>query len=193
MRESGRGTGLALLVLVLAVTAAGIWLVMERWQAQVLGTIEPSPAELGLAVDDLPVQSDDRVTPAVGTYSDFTERPLFTSTRRPPVVEEEPVAVVAEPEPEPERPLSELTDLRLISVVITPVQQQAWFREGRTEALLRLGAGDTFREWTLHRVEPAYVMFRARGSEYRVDLRPVGAVVNSDSAGGRVAPRSRRW
>ena len=193
MRESGRGTALALLVLVLAVTAAGIWLVMERWQAQVLETIESSPAELRLAVDDLPEQSDDRVTPAVGTYSDFTERPLFTSTRRPPVVEEEPVAVVAEPEPEPEQPLPELTDLRLISVVITPEQQQAWFREGRTEALLRLAAGDTFREWTLHRVEPSYVMFRARGSEHRVDLRPVGAVVNSDSAGGRVAPRSRRW
>ncbi|MFO7896952.1 MAG: hypothetical protein R6U84_08470 [Candidatus Cloacimonadales bacterium] len=107
------------------------------------------------------------------------------------VVEEEPVAVVDEPEPE--QPLPDLADLQLISVVITPVQQQAWFREGRTDALLRLAAGDTFREWTLHRVEPSYVMFRARDSEYRVDLRPVGAVVNSDPAGGRVAPRSRRW
>ena len=191
MRESGRGIGLALLVLVLAVTAAGIWGAMERWQAQVLETIEPDPAEARMALDDLLEQPDHRIPPAVGTYSDLTERPLFTSTRRPPVVAEEPAAAVAEPEPE--QPLPELTDLRLISVVITPVQQQAWFREGRTEALLRLAAGDTFREWTLHRVEPSYVMFRARGSEYRVDLRPVGAVVNSDPAGGRVAPRSRHW
>jgi hypothetical protein len=191
MREPGRRTGLALLVLALAVITAGIWVVMERWQAGVLESVESSPAEARMAPDDLLEQSDDRGIPAVGAYTDLTERPLFTSTRRPPVVEEESVAVVTESEPE--QPLPELTDLRLISVVITPVQQQAWFREGRTDALLRLAAGDTFREWTLHRVEPSYVTFRARGSEYRVDLRPVGAVVNSGPARGRVAPQSRRW
>ena len=189
MRGYGWSNGIGLLVLALALTVTGIWVAMAHWQTQVLQSLESGRVEAVPAQDRLPEQPDEPILSGPGTYTVLLERPLFTSTRRPPVEEEEPAPVVADAEPE--RPLPGLEDLELVSVLITPEQRQAWFRQQGSETLLRLATDDVHREWTLRRVEPAYVIFWARGSEYRVELRSLHPTVSGDRATGRAVPQGR--
>jgi hypothetical protein len=190
MRRSVRGVGLVGLLLVLAGVTGVIWFAMEQWQARVLRSLAQAPVET-LAAPELLELPDDMVSTAPVRHSELTERPLFIPTRRPPAVDED--APPAASEPEPEAPLPDLADLRLISVIITPSARYAWFQEKGKEDLLRVAAGELLREWTLDDVERSHVIFRARGSEHRVDLRPVPAVDDGDAAAERATPRKREW
>ena len=184
-----------LAALVLAVVVAATWVVMERWQARVLESVQPVPPAAQVVADPaapapLP---EEPVPPAMVDYQDLVERPLFMSTRRPPevdVAEAETVAAETDPEPEPEEPLPELSDLRLTSVIITPEGREAWFMAGDSGGLVRLPTGATLREWTLDRVEEDHVVFRGRDAEERLELRPLGRGVDL-APGERAAPRAR--
>jgi hypothetical protein len=189
-RSSVRGIGLVGLLFVLAASTGVIWFVMEQWQSRVLRDLAQQQEETFAAPEQLELP-DDPVTATPAGHAELTERPLFMPTRRPPVVADEEGS--AAPEPEPETPLTDLADLRLISVIITPSGRYAWFRETGNEELLRVAAGETLREWTLDDVERSHVVFRARSSEHRVDLRPVPAVDDGGAVEERVEPRKREW
>jgi hypothetical protein len=191
MRRSVRGVGLAGLLLVLAGLTAVIWFAMEQWQARVLSDLAQKQVETSAAFPELIELPDDLVSAAPPNHAELTERPLFMPTRRPPAAVEEPASPA--PEPAPEAPLPDLADLRLISVIITPSGRYAWFHEKGSEQPLRVAAGETLREWTLDDVERSHVVFRARSSEHRVDLRPVPAVDEGGAAEERVEPRKREW
>jgi hypothetical protein len=183
--------GLSGLALALAVVIAVTWVVMDRWQARVLGSVQPIPAPAEAVADPAapaPLPEDPGL-PFVIDYRAFLERPLFMSTRRPPVVETAD-AGASEAEPEPEEPLPELSDLRLTSVIITPEERQAWFMVRDSDEFVRLLQGGTLREWTLDQVEESHVVFRARDAEQRLDLRPLGWGVDL-APGERAAPRAR--
>jgi hypothetical protein len=177
------------LLLALAAVIAVTWVVMDRWQARVLesppGSERPvERAEPVLLPDDSGLQGPEG-------YPALIERPLFMSTRSPPVTEtEDDQAPEAEPEADPEEPLPELSDLRLTSVIITPDERHAWFLVSGTDEILRLSMGDTLREWLLHQVEETHVVFRARREEMRLELRPLGRGVDL-APGERAAPRAR--
>jgi hypothetical protein len=191
MRRSVRGVGLAGLLLVLAGLTAVIWFAMEQWQARVLSDLAQNQVEMSAAFPELIELPDDLGSAAPPNHSELTERPLFMPTRRLPAVVEETASPA--PEPAPEAPLPDLADLRLISVIITPSGRYAWFQEKGSEQPLRVAAGETLREWTLDDVERSHVVFRARSSEHRVDLRPVPAVDEGGAAEERVEPRKREW
>ena len=96
-------------------------------------------------------------------FAAISERPLFTSTRRPP--EPEPVVAGAAP-PAPPTPLP---DLKLVGVAITEELRAALVWDQRNRVFKRLEEGHSESGWDLTQVGPDAVVF-TRG-ETRREIR----------------------
>lgn len=114
---------------------------------------EPPPAASG---NPLP----DRMTytaPAIASFDEILERPLFTEGREPP------------PEPEPAAvPVAIATPLRLQleGVAISTGARVAVVRDLSNNELIRIAEGDKHQGWTVESVQPTGATF-SRGKETR--------------------------
>lgn len=98
-----------------------------------------------------------------GDFSAFVDRPLFSPSRRKPVVEPLP----ADNEVAVETPEAPALDLKLLGVTSSPTESIALVSEGDSAQSLR--QGDTIGGWTVESVEPAAVVLVR--NEERLALR----------------------
>jgi len=83
----------------------------------------------------------------VASLNATQERPLFSSSRRPPMPAAAPAQLVPTPVNEPRRPA-----LSLVGVVAGEGDAFAIFLEEKTKAVVRLKAGESHAGWTLRDV-----------------------------------------
>lgn len=115
-----------------------------------------APTELAqAALDFVPVGP-------VSDYSVVSERPLFTSDRRPFVFVAEAAPVVAGPRAE----------FELTAVIITNATQIALLRSSLAPAVQRVTLSETIDGWTLADVTPDSVVLRRGAESVTVPLRP---------------------
>lgn len=94
-----------------------------------------------------------------GEYSAFADRPLFSPSRRKPVVE----PPVVDDEAAVEQPEAPALELKLLGVTSSPTESIALVSEGE-DSTQSLRHGDTIGGWTVERVEAAAV-FLVRDEE----------------------------
>lgn len=86
----------------------------------------------------------------LGLLSATRERPLFSPSRRPPVV----AVVPAPPRPSPQRPAeSEQPHLSLVGTVIGSTGSIGIFTDQATKAIVRLRIGEGYAGWILHAID----------------------------------------
>lgn len=138
------------------ILAAGLaWSIYEH-------LIRPSVATV--AVDDSILIAD---LPAIPTFemapresfSEVTERPLFSQTRRPPDLTSTPVAA----------PVAEI-GLELQGIVIAGGTRIAVLRETSSGAVLRLQKDNQYRGWRLLRIGADQVTFVNNGEEAQLSM-----------------------
>jgi general secretion pathway protein N len=105
------------------------------------------------------------------------DRPLFSASRRPPVV---PVPIVAAPPPQkeealapppPERPL-----LTLIGTIVSPQASVAMLQGSNAEAISRLRVGQENDGWQVRGIDLRSIVVVKGGQSVKLDLpRPDGA------------------
>lgn len=119
-----------------------------------------APPEYLFVVPDLASSASAAVGRPNG--NDFIARPLFSSSRRPPVPV--PVEVVAPPTSAAPSPEIELTDVTLVGVFESGGTEGIVVRlaDGRRERVLR---GDSFDGWTLQAVESRSARLSAPGGD----------------------------
>ncbi len=87
--------------------------------------------------------------PAIETFTSVLARPMFSTTRRPPVEE---VAVVATPEP--------TLDVTLRGVILSDTERIALILPAGRGEMVRIKENERFDGWTLVTVEADHVVFR---------------------------------
>lgn len=135
-------------ILVLLVVNALVWQTMDRWKSSELANASAiadeqgalKEAELSLQPVFVPEFHDD-------DHDEFIGRPLFSSTRRPPLTVEatQPALEIQQPE--------ELRGVFLSSIILTPEVRQVWIASAASQDTTRLTVGDTFQGWRLTSVE----------------------------------------
>lgn len=146
------------LLAILCVVMAGV--VAVEWRA--LTQPPPSAALVTEMPKDTPAIAQPQVAfflpPAIETFSEILDRPLFTEGRQPP----------PEPEVEVAKPVEKQVPLQLAleGVAITPEERIAVVRDLRTKKLLRLAEGSKHQGWELESVHASGVTLR-RGEQTR--------------------------
>lgn len=111
------------------------------------------------------------------------ERPLFSQSRRPPVVAELEPPRIAEPLPEPEPAVEEPPSLTLVGTVVGTDRDVAVFFDTAARQIVRLRIGDAEAGWTLRRVDPKTTMLEKDRREVTLSLPPPIAASGSDDEG----------
>jgi hypothetical protein len=89
----------------------------------------------------------------LATLSDTRERPIFSSTRRPPPPAIAPVAVAKAPPAPPKAPRVERPQLALVGTISSGDESFAIFVDQASRAALRLRMGEDFQGWRLRAVQ----------------------------------------
>lgn len=97
--------------------------------------------------------------PAIEAFTSVLARPMFSSTRRPPVEE---VVVVATPEP--------TLDVTLRGIILTGEERIALIVPAAGAEMVRLKEDERFEGWTLVAVESDHVVFRLGTEELILEL-----------------------
>jgi len=105
----------------------------------------------------------------------FTERPLFRASRRPPKVQEPneglaDIEAIEKTQPEPEQVLT--LNHSLTAVVITEEEAAVYLMSPHQSELIHLTYGDTVDGWTLSEIQPDAALFRHSAQQIRLELRP---------------------
>lgn len=117
--------------------------------------------------------------PPLGRFAETLERPLFSSTRRPPA------AKIVAAKPAPKIPL----DLTLKGIVFSPEERIAIvapIAQRRGQTLLRLSEGAMYQGWILEEIAPRGATFRHGDAEEHLEL------LFDDQSRARKKSRSRR-
>jgi hypothetical protein len=97
------------------------------------------------SLSDTPLQN-----PAISTFAEIVERPLFTQSRRPAPKKDTKVAEAAvKPE-----------TLELIGVIISPAGRMALLRTLATSEIVRAVEGQNVGGWEVHTIKPTQVVLR---------------------------------
>lgn len=143
-----------------------------------LPSVEPHPAA------DLPeIPSWEVPVPPMSKYAEIIERPLFTSDRRPPPPDEQPVAETQQATPQTK------PDLRLLGIVITEGKRQALLQEGRDDKVVYAEPGVTVQGWTVESIESEQVVLVLGEQREEIDLRTFDVPPTTVAQG---APPDRR-
>jgi hypothetical protein len=94
----------------------------------------------------------DFVMPPLNTYAEVVARPLFTSTRRPPV------------DVTPGRP----ADFQLVGTIISTRDSQALLSHGVPPKIDRVALGQKIEGWTVQSIEPDRVVLVQGGSRAEI-------------------------
>ena len=117
--------------------------------------------------------------PPLGRFAETLERPLFSSTRRPPA------ATIVAAKPAPQVPL----DLTLKGIVFSPEERiaiVAIIAHRREQTILRLPEGATYQGWILKEIAPRGATFRHGDAEEHLEL------LFDDQSKAQKKSRSRR-
>jgi general secretion pathway protein N len=101
--------------------------------------------------------------PPIAAFEEVMARPLFAPSRQPPPDAPDAPALAAPPAPE--------LGFELVGVVISPEEALALVRQPGMPDLVRAGIGRTVAGWTVERIEPDRVLFRAGDSVEELVLR----------------------
>lgn len=113
------------------------------------------------------------------------ERPLFSETRRPPVVAvAEPVRAVAPPPQEPPPTAPEPPPLKLVGTIAGRDQGVAVFMNSSARQVVRLRIGETDSGWTLRSVGPKTTTLEKDSREVVVSMPPPGTASASEATQG---------
>ena len=116
-------------------------LMPEDPQASLSGRTE-KPVD---SLSDTPLQK-----PAISTFAEIVERPLFTQSRRPAPKKDTRVAEAAvKPE-----------TFELIGVIISPAGRMALLRALATSEIVRAVEGQNVGGWEVHTIKPTQVVLR---------------------------------
>ncbi len=161
MRLLPAGWRLTAFLVLCCVGLAG--LLAAQWRGQTpaapaeLPEPEP-PADPGAAVRPLPLRPG---PPALATFDEILERPLFAQDRRP---EQAP-----EPEAPPPMPVEPLT-LRLEGIAKAEGARVAVLRDLQTNQGLRLSEGMEHNGWKVERVDPEMAVLTRDGQVQEIRL-----------------------
>jgi hypothetical protein len=163
-----------------AVVLAGALLVELR-----LGSRPPLPSVAPQPAADLPeIPGWEVPVPPMSKYGEIIERPLFTSDRRPPPPDEQPVAETQQVTPQTK------PDVRLLGIVITEGKRQALLQEGRDDKVVYAEPGVTVQGWTVESIESEQVVLVLGEQREEIDLRTFEVPPTTSAAQG--APLDRR-
>ncbi|WP_019570502.1 hypothetical protein [Thioalkalivibrio sp. ALE11] len=193
MKQAVRRGNVSLVVALVLILAGALitWIWLERWQAGVLGeheTLQQPVAASDATAHEMALEATLRPGLVAPSYTNMIERPLFMSTRRPPVddpPDEDPEPEVEEPEQPPD-PL----EATLRSVLVVGEARYAWLEVEGAARELRLAPGEEIEGWSLDVIEPSFVEFTAGDSRKRLELRPSGSV-GDPAEPVRSRPRAR--
>jgi type II secretory pathway component PulC len=95
--------------------------------------------------------------PAISTFAEVVERPLFTPSRRPPPkTDSNPAAIASKPE-----------TFDLIGVIISADRRMALLRTVATSEVMRAVEGQSIGGWEVRAIKPTQVVLR-RGDDSEV-------------------------
>jgi hypothetical protein len=89
----------------------------------------------------------------LATLSNTRERPIFSSSRRPPPAAVAPVPVAKAPPPPPKSPRAERPQLSLVGTIASGDEGFGIFVDQTTKAALRLKIGEDYQGWRLRSVQ----------------------------------------
>jgi hypothetical protein len=110
----------------------------------------------------------------LAALSDTRERPIFSSSRRPPPPAVAPVPV-AKALPPPKPAPVERAQLSLVGTIVGGDQSFGIFIDPSTQAALRLKIGEDFQGWTLRSVQGREVTLERDQQTTLLSLPPPGA------------------
>lgn len=123
----------------------------------------------------------------LGQLSATLERPLFSSTRRPPP---KPVVRVSRPEAPPPPPPAPPPSVVLLGIVSTDGEASAAIKQG-SDKVVRVRMGDDVAGWKVGRIEPRRLVLTL--DERSVDFALFSGAAKSDKpAIGKAAERQVR-
>jgi hypothetical protein len=102
---------------------------------------------------------------ALASYDEIVERPLFTSTRRPPSPEPAPPAAPL-PTPPPRAP----AELALVGIVIQPTQTVALIQDKRVNEVVSATVGTAVAGWEVLEITEDRVRIRYGNQEVTLTL-----------------------
>lgn len=104
-------------------------------------------------------------------YSLIAERPLFSATRRPAEIEDEPVATPVE-EPKPPVEEQRLDGLTLTAIIVKGEERIALMKDPQIDKTLRLKLGESIRGWSVTAVSDNTISLQSpNGNSSDLNLR----------------------
>jgi hypothetical protein len=171
-------SGVTLILLIASILLGGLFYL--QWNQNLGGSEEPQ--QKGVTADPRPKQDSQSasvqlfVPLPIRSFTEITERPLFTEGRLPPEPPAEETAQAA-PVPPP--------DLKLEGVAITSNSRTAVITDLRTNETLRLNEGMSHADWKVETVNKDSVTIKRGEQEIVLKLE-----IDDDSANaGRARPR----
>jgi general secretion pathway protein N len=134
-----------------------VLMVLELSSTGGAGASVPDTASAASRPADIPAPSSRFSLPPLDTFAEVTERPLFSSSRRP-IAAETSSAVI--------KPLS----ASLAGIVISPSSSSIIVMHGDPPALLRLKVGDDIDGWSISSIEPSRVVLQRGAEEQQLKL-----------------------
>lgn len=98
----------------------------------------------------------------LAAYKVVVERPLFTTSRRPPAPPETRPAAPHTPVPPP--------DVVVVGIVAGPSVRVALIREKKATILQHVAEGDLIDGWTIDTIQPHRVVLRQHGETHEVPI-----------------------
>lgn len=137
------------------------------------GLFAPPPRQLPniapIATESIALRSAPTLPP-ISDFSEITERPLFSQTRRPP----EPPTVEAPP---PEEPAPVERNLfTVVGIAVSEQERAALVQVRRTREIVRVAEGDEVDGWKVTSIETNNVVFEKGALRDTVEIQHLGDV-----------------
>jgi len=146
------------------------------------GASVPDAANTVSHLPDIPAAPSRFALPPLETFAEVTERPLFSSSRRPIAAETSATVV---------QPLS----ASLAGIVISPSSSSVIVMHGDPPTLMRLKEGDDIDGWSIRSIEPSRVVLRRGAEEQQLklhDTAPPQVATAAPAPKPDPAPKPRR-
>lgn len=151
----------------LALALAGIILLLAitvGWQVATGGAHRGSDRVPPSEVAKMPELPDVFSMPelALDTFSEISERPVFSPSRRPAASPSR----ISRPVPASDRS----ADLELVGLVSEGARRLALVRPRGSQETVQLAEGETYRDWTVAEIGADFVRVQAGGTEFELRL-----------------------
>ena len=157
-------------------------MVLELSSTDGAGASVPGAASLALHPANIPAVPSRFTLPPLETFAEVSERPLFSSSRRP--ISAETAAAVVQP-----------LSASLAGIVISPSSSSIIVMHGDPPTLMRLKEGDDIDGWSIRSIEPSRVVLRRGAEEQQLKLHDTAPPQVANAAPApkpEPAPKPRR-